>query len=198
MAIQQLFHAHGTLQTSGTGSSFFLGSSDTVWYLEQGGVELFTVDRENNSPSGRRLHLCSLVPGTLLFAMDSQSAPPNFSCLATLQQGSSLYRLERKQLMAALDDPEMFQECCILVDKWLETLNQGLVKDSHQTCQHFLTAGKEETIDKGSRISSDRDLLWLQIVTGAAIFLDMYPLPTPSGRQGHCRCKSDQWSDFRR
>lgn len=180
MTIQQLFHDHGTLQKSGTGSSFLLGSADAVWYLDQGGVELFTVDRDNNTATGRRFHLCSLLPGSLLFGMDSQSGPPNFSCLATLQLGSSLYRLEKEHLLAALDDLELFQECCILVDKWLETLVQGLVKDRRQTCQHFLTPEKEQTIDKGLRVSSDRNLLWLQIVEGEASFLDIHPLATPS------------------
>lgn len=179
MTIRQLFQTLGTLQKSGTGSSFFLHSSNTVWYLDQGGVELFTVDQDNNSPSGRRFYLSSLVPGTLLFGMDPQSGPPTFSCLATLQQGSSLYRLEKQKLLEALDDSAMFQECCILVDKWIETLVGGLIQDRRPTCQHFLTP-KEENIKKGLRVSVDRDILWLQLTEGELIFLDIHPIPGSS------------------
>lgn len=188
MAIQQLFHTQGTLQKSGTGSSFFLDSTDTVWYLDEGGVELFTVDRHIDEANGRLFHLCSLLPGTLLFGMDSPAGPSDFGCLATLQQGSSLYRLEKKYLLAALDEPELFQECCLLTDKWLTTLVQGVGKQSHPSDQFFLTPGKEESIDKDKRISGYSTMLWLQIMDGKTAFLDIYPIaassrpfPLPSG-----------------
>ncbi len=180
MTIQQLFFTHGTLLESGTNASFFLNSHDKVWYLDRGGVELFTVDCKGEEAKGRRFHLCSITSNSILFSMDGINAPSDFACLAIMQQDTCLYSLDRQQLLTALDDSTLFQECVNLSDKWIHSLSLGTTQKKIQKCEHYLHPGKEAILSKGERITSDSDLLWLQCLEGESIFLDIFTLPLSS------------------
>lgn len=187
MAIQQLFHTQGTLQKSGTGSSFSSIppiQSGTSMRGEWNFSPLTGISTRQTAVS----FICALsFPGPCFSAWTLRPDRLTLVVLLPCSREAPCIVL-KKYLLAALDEPELFQECCLLTDKWLTTLVQGVGKQSHPSDQFFLTPGKEESIDKDKRISGYSTMLWLQIMDGKTAFLDIYPIaassrpfPLPSG-----------------
>ncbi|MCP3955946.1 MAG: NHLP bacteriocin export ABC transporter permease/ATPase subunit [Desulfobacterales bacterium] len=180
MTIQQFFTTRGAQQVSGVDSSFSLEKDDGVWFVEQGGIELFSTDLQTDGTPGRRLHLCSLKPGMLLFGMSNRFLPPDSGCIATLQQESVLYRLDRQALTNYIQRPENIDECGVLIDEWVENLTYSLTRNRRETCLHFLQSGEEIEVEIDQPVGCDRELLWARLLVGDVLYLGMHPLKSSS------------------
>lgn len=207
MTIQQLFQTSGSIHDASSGSSFFLDNGEDIWYVDQGGVELFTVDCEQGLAKGRRFHLCSIASNSLLFTMASGDGPSDFACLVSLQQGSILYKLPIDHFLTALGDPSLFQEGAALSDSWLQSISQGAVKEKSVRCEQYLKEKKELLIEAEICVSAKNEPVWVEILEGEAMFLGLsrvsvstLPFPVSSGAWLHtnsqCRLLSRHTADI--
>lgn len=68
-----------------------LGVSNTVWLVEQGGVDLFHVAIAHGAPAGARRHVCRIRPGEVIV---DRPGSPDSALLAVALSGTSWIRLE--------------------------------------------------------------------------------------------------------
>ncbi|MGE5236825.1 MAG: FHA domain-containing protein, partial [Acidobacteriota bacterium] len=70
-SLADVFKSEGELVLATGNQPFLLSRKDTVWYLESGKVEVFTVALDaGNQPVGARTHFISVEAGQVMFGMD--------------------------------------------------------------------------------------------------------------------------------
>ncbi|WP_194713155.1 NHLP bacteriocin export ABC transporter permease/ATPase subunit [Noviherbaspirillum soli] len=87
----QLLAPHGQRQFPLALEPVVLGVSDTVWLVEQGGVDLFHVAIAGSVPAGVRRHVCRIKPGEVIL---DRPGSPDSALMAVALSRTSWIRLE--------------------------------------------------------------------------------------------------------
>ena len=85
------FEACGTRQFPLALEPVVLGGSNTVWLVEEGGVDLFHVAVIDGAPAGVRRHVCRIGPGALVI---DRPGTPESALVAVPLSGTTWLRLE--------------------------------------------------------------------------------------------------------
>ena len=99
-----------------------LGASDTVWVVEQGGVDLFHVAIADGEPAGLRRHVCRINPGELIH---DRPGSPDSALLAIALSRTSWIRLENGGEAVAGDQAaeQVLQQ---LKENWYRALSHAI------------------------------------------------------------------------
>src|SRR3954467_15597441 len=86
-----LLAPHGQRQFPLALEPVVLGASDTMWLVEQGGIDLFHVAIADGVPAGLRRHVCRIKPGEVVL---DRPGSPDSALLAIALSRTSWLRLE--------------------------------------------------------------------------------------------------------
>lgn len=89
--VAQLLAPYGQKQFPLALEPVVLGVSDTVWLVEQGGVDLFHVAIVDGVPAGLRRHVCRIKPGEIII---DRPGSPDSALLAVALSRTAWIRLE--------------------------------------------------------------------------------------------------------
>lgn len=158
---------------------FLLKPKDTVWYLESGKVEVFTISLDaNDEPVGTRGHFISIEPGQLMFGMDLDGFAMGSGFLAVGRMGTHLRRLSISQLRDLAADERYAEELAGMVDTWVSTLSRSLTKEftPGPLVDVNLLEGADVTLANQQKARSGKGVLWLDVSEGNLLFIGMEEL----------------------
>jgi pSer/pThr/pTyr-binding forkhead associated (FHA) protein len=124
------FEDEGEVVIVAANRPFVLSDPDSVYLVESGRIEIFTVALEQGQPSGARTHFVTVEAGGLFFGMDTDRYGMGSGFLATGKAGSELRRFSAARLMRMAAEREAHrQRIAPLVARWIKALSRRLIVD---------------------------------------------------------------------
>lgn len=173
--IGKAFEQEGSPSIIGGNTPFLLDDPVSVWYIQEGQVEIFSVNVEENQPTGPRSHLFTAGTGELLFGIDIAKFEMGTGLLAVGLIGTKIYRIDTGRFYEIAKIPEYIFHSTKLLDKWIGGLSRGLAKDIHTYTRTdiLLEPVKEMTVGDGNICRLQKDILWITLTEGNALYLGM-------------------------
>jgi NHLM bacteriocin system ABC transporter ATP-binding protein len=178
-SLVDVINREGELVLATGNRPFLLSQKDTVWYLEEGKVEVFTVALDaNNKPTGARTHFVSVEAGQVMFGMDLIGFAMGSGFLAVGRMGTQVRALPVSRLRELGRERRFVGEIAALVDGWVDTLSRSLTKEitPGPLVDVNLAEGEEKELYNQQRARSSRGVLWLDVVQGNLLFIGMEEL----------------------
>jgi NHLM bacteriocin system ABC transporter ATP-binding protein len=175
--LQEIFQADGKLEIVGGNQPFVLDDPESVWLLQHGHIELFSVQIENNQPVGTRHHFCSVESGQLLFGMDLATYGVGRGLLAVGMVNTRLLRLPAGCFrQAAMDDPDR-DGAAACVDQWVQALSNGIGRDIHTRTDFMLDHENPLRVEGDKSFRSRKGVFWIAHEGADLVFLGMEDIP---------------------
>ena len=178
--------ALGELQLLSGNAPFLLEGPTTVWWIESGTIEVFSVPLRDGQPAGARSHFMSIPEGSLMFGMNLESFGAGSGFLAAGAMGTRIRRLELDALQTLCSAELHAAELGRLIDLWVQTLSMAVTRDilplpiSHlQVEQNTATAnGGADALNlaAGKRMKAKKGTVWIEAHEGDYLFLGMSDL----------------------
>lgn len=129
---------------------FLIFDANSMWLVESGKVEIFTVAVEAGKPKGARTHFLTAEPGDGFFGLDADSAGYNAGFLAAGRAGSELRRFDTGRLQFFAQVPAHSKRVAEIVSTWVAHLSRRLTSDlpSVPDSQLSLRAGEESELPR--------------------------------------------------
>ncbi|MCC7044018.1 MAG: NHLP bacteriocin export ABC transporter permease/ATPase subunit [Acidobacteria bacterium] len=154
---------------------FLLDDPNSVWYVAQGGVLIFTVAIENGQPVGTRTHFLGVLPGQAIFGFDLQRYGVGSGFLAVGKQGTVVRRIPLARLQQIASTPGRAGSVATLVDIWVAGLTKALVADQvgSKTTRRAIGAKQRVDLDSSTRATAAGEVLWVELESGSVLYNDM-------------------------
>jgi NHLM bacteriocin system ABC transporter ATP-binding protein len=175
--LQEIFQAEGKLEIVGGNQPFVLDDPESVWLLQHGHIELFSVQIENKQPVGTRHHFCSVESGQLLFGMDLAAYGSGRGLLAVGMVNTRLFRLSLRRFRDALVREVDLEGAAVPVDSWVQSLSTGLGRDVHTRTEFMLDHENPLRVDGNKSFRSRKGVFWIAHEGGDLVFLGMEDIP---------------------
>jgi NHLM bacteriocin system ABC transporter ATP-binding protein len=174
-ALRDRIAADGETLIVASGAVRVFDDPDGVWFIHDGGIELFAVQRKDGVQTGPRQHLGSLPAGGLIWGMAQSPDQDGIHLLAMANGDCRLSRVA----VAALDKwgrvPALAEPLAASVDLWIGALSRGMSKSiaPRSPPRRSITAGQDLSVVATDRIVSHRGVTWARLETGAAFYMDI-------------------------
>ena len=179
---------HGTeLEITGK-TPFFLDDPETVWCVLAGQVDVYVTARDGALQTGGRDYLFTMEAGEALFGVERGFFGDTMGLLAGGIPGTKVLRIARSKLLEGTEG-QGIAFTASLVDKFLEGLGRGIVKDIVPLPKVRQKIGGERTALEANKPAGTDELLWGEIVEGRALFVgteDLSPGGTPFALPPNC------------
>ncbi len=157
---------------------FLISDATSVWTVESGVVDVFTVKVEQGKPTGARSHFLSIDEGSAFFGLDADSLDLDSGFLAVGKAGSELRRLpvDRMQLFAPV--PEHRDRITKIVQRWVSALSKRLTSDLPSIPDAAITlfAGETTELREEVVIASGNEVVWIEMPPARFLFDGMASL----------------------
>lgn len=154
---------------------FLLDDPDSVWYVVEGGVLIFTVAIENGQPVGTRTHFLGVLPGQAIFGFDLQRYGVGSGFLAVGKQGTTVRKIPLSRMQQIASTPGRGEAVAALVDTWVKGLTKALIADQvpPRDLPKPLAPKQRVDLDSTMRATAGSDVLWVEMESGSVLFNDM-------------------------
>ncbi|HVY70694.1 MAG TPA: NHLP bacteriocin export ABC transporter permease/ATPase subunit [Verrucomicrobiae bacterium] len=176
-SLHQLLISEGQALVVGGNTPFLLDDPSSVWFVESGSVEVFSVRVENGQATGTRFHFFSVRAGEALFGMDSRTHGRGRGFLAVGMVNTHLRKLPVHRLREWAENPALTSEIASLVDGWVAGLSLGVAKDVNPRTEMILEPAPEVEVRESARFRSKRGVLWIACLEGDLLFIGMEDVP---------------------
>ncbi len=165
------------IAVSGT-SPFLLDDKNSIWFVEEGRIELFTVSVEDGEPAGARNHFATFDDGSVLFGMDLAKYGLDSGFLAVGKVGTKVHRLTQAQFHSIGMAPALNEEVAALVDRWIEKMSQGLTSDiaPRPFFDHGLRPDETVELEPNQQARSAKGVIWVEAKGGDLLYVGLEQL----------------------
>jgi len=182
----------GPLLSLGANRFFTLNDQDGAWYIARGSVDVFTVLYENGVPLGARSFFFEMGEGGLLFGIDKSVENSSRGLLAVPTSGAELIRLDENALRSMAEDDALKHLLIQATEHWLALLSHAISKDINPRTDQLIEPGHSVILDPNRKIRSKKGIVWAEVISGNALFLDMKEIAEP-GRRSVFPVSQDSW-----
>ncbi|MDO8834893.1 MAG: NHLP bacteriocin export ABC transporter permease/ATPase subunit, partial [Vicinamibacterales bacterium] len=152
---------------------FLISDPSAAYYVVSGGVLLFTVAIEKGQPVGPRNHFLALLPGQLLFGLDTARYGYGSGFLAVSKVGTILRRIpiERLRELTAVRSGPMGA----LIETWVAGLSKTLMTgvEHRRAGDAIVEPGKPFELVGPAKATSSQGVVWVSVWNGSVLFVDM-------------------------
>lgn len=182
--LAEVLQAAVALEQASGNRPILLDDPDSVWYIESGRFEIFTVAVRNGQPAGARTHFITVEPGQFMFGMNLADYGMGSGFLAVGRLGTSFRRISVARLHQMAADSAVGEEIARLVDIWITNLSRSLTRDiiPGPLVDVNLIEGQEVTLANQQKARSAKGVLWLEIRRGDLLFINLEPISVESHR----------------
>ncbi len=147
----------------------------SVWFLREGTIELFAVQRKNGAQTGPREHLCSLPADSLIWGIDQDPAADGIHLLALSAGDSHISRMSIATVDRWSADEALVGHLAKALDQWITGLSQGVTKYLSPRRPHRLSicAGEDLDVVETDRIVSHKNVTWARLEDGNGYYIDV-------------------------
>ena len=159
-----------------------LHDPETVWYVEAGGLMIFTAVIAHGEPRGTRTHLLDVGPGECVFGFDAIGIPDGIGVLAVDLDGTVLRRftIERLRELARLDPHAMAPG----VDRWIARVSSSLMRGVTAPRVHPIALVQRVPIELPAlrRAAPSTGVVWIEVPRASVLYNDLIAptFPDPS------------------
>ncbi len=154
---------------------FLLDDPDTMWLVEEGRIDVFTVALKDGEPVGARSHFVSVDAGQALFGMDLATYGMGSGFLASGKTGTKLRKIPFSHLAKLAAAGRHVERIAALVETWVAALSKSLVRDipAGPPADVDLEAGQQVTLDFQKRARAKKGVVWVEVESGALLFISL-------------------------
>lgn len=176
VAARRLAEVGETVSISGS-RAVLLDDPSSVYFVDAGSVEVFTVAVKDGRPVGARTHFLTVPQGEALFGMDLSEAG-DASFLASAKGDAVVRRVPRDGIAALRHDPDAATEATRLIDAWVTRLSRRLTDDIRQRSgsELALAADTDAVIPHGQRVKAGSGVLWVDLEPDTWLYAGMETL----------------------
>jgi ATP-binding cassette subfamily C protein len=151
-----------------------LDSSDSIWIVETGSVDLFAVSKNKSTQrvEGPRIYLGRMGENRILFGMESFIAEQQIKVIAVGRPDTGLAQLPLQRLWQAAEDDLYIDLVCDAVNEWVSTLSQGICNLTPPKQYNLIQAGVSNTFTNSQIVRTKQKLLWISHLSGRSRFLN--------------------------
>ncbi len=154
------FEKEGDQETVGGNEPFLLDDTASMWFVQSGQVDVFSVGLDNGQPAGPRMHVFRAEAGEILLGLDHSKTLTGL--LAVAGMGTSLTTVPRSRLSELARDPAHANTIATCIEKWSAGLLSGIARDSLPLGGGMEpTPGKEMELDDGQSVNPHNGVLWI-------------------------------------
>ncbi len=165
------FEEEGEELVTAANRPMVLSDPDSVWLVESGKIEIFTVALEQGQPVGARTHFVTVEPGQLFFGMDTDRYGMGSGFLAVGKAGSRLRHYSAARLLRLAAEPAHRARVAPMVEHWVEALSRRLVSDIDVPRPDVqLQIDQPFTAEPGKRVASERGVAWVEMPAAQFLF----------------------------
>ncbi|MDR3437884.1 NHLP bacteriocin export ABC transporter permease/ATPase subunit [Telmatospirillum sp.] len=197
--LDQLLDAEGTNLFLPTGTLKVFDDCASVWFLRDGSIDLFAVQRKNGTQTGPREHLCTLPAGSLVWGIDQSPSTDGIHLLALSADDTALTRVSTTTIDRWGRDQALAASLAGAVDQWITGLSRGVTKyiSPRKPPRQSLAPGEELAVTENDRVISHRQVTWALLEAGNGYYIDIkeigddgQPAFVPLTQQGWLRAGS--------
>jgi len=171
---QTLLDEGEMLEVSGN-NPFLLDDPELTWIVEQGRVEIFTVEVKEGKVSGARSHYLTVEQGSGFMGIDLERFGAGYGFLAVGKTGTAL-RAVRTSRMQQLAGAGFFSdEIITLIDTWVRGIARSLTAKiiPGPLIDIALAPDQDVSMELGQKAGSNRGVLWLEVERGDLLYIGM-------------------------
>jgi NHLM bacteriocin system ABC transporter ATP-binding protein len=173
----------GEVMTISGNQPLLLDDPDSLFLLETGKVEIFTVDIRDGETVGSRTHFVTVEPGGTFFGMDLDRYGMGSGMLAVGKVGTAVRKISIASLGNIVHDEESAAEVGALVDGWVHSLSRRITKEilPGPLIDMMLAAGEELWLEGASKAKSGEGILWVDVAESPVLFIGMSEVVSGGG-----------------
>ncbi len=165
--------AAGSCAVIGGNQPFTLNHDDTVWFIADGHVDVFSVSIVDDTPVGSRSHFFSGDAGEALFGMALENHGDARGLVAVAAPGTEIITITMDEFRACVADEAHRAEAVAVLDQWIGHLSHAISRDINPRTDQMLAVGEAPSIEANRRVRSHRGVVWMELIEGNALFLGM-------------------------
>ncbi|MEM7586095.1 MAG: ABC transporter transmembrane domain-containing protein, partial [Acidobacteriota bacterium] len=177
--LRYCFNNEGERIEASGNSPFLLDDPDSVWMIESGKVEIFTVAvGADGEPEGARSHFLSVDTGGYFFGMDLATYGMGSGFLVVGRMGTELRRLNRDRVRELAAIEPLRSRVAAVVDAWVYTMSKALVSEipAVPRADLRLDPGEDGELVDDQKASARHGVIWLDVHRGALLYAGMEAL----------------------
>lgn len=161
-----IFLHDGTPRDVAGNQPLWLSRPETVWWIDQGQVDVFLVPVQDGAAAGARTHLFRRGPGEILCSFPPGVAGVRPGFLAVGSPATRIYELPISRLKELRPEGLLAEGVSQAIDRWIETLCRGFSPD--RLPAEVVKLGPDEEIElSGSEAAQpSTGVLWAKHVQG--------------------------------
>lgn len=175
----ETIHTFGRTYKTGGNKLFSLTSPESVWYIVHGHVDIFTCSLENDRPVGSRNYFFTAGQGELLLGIQHGQSGNDRGLIAVPSPNAEIISFGIEQLKEMMIRPEFANILVILLDTWIGHLSQSISKDINPRTNQLIENVGESKVDANLKIRSNKGIVWVEFLSGEALFLGMKEIMEP-------------------
>ena len=147
---------------------FFLDDPGSMWLVETGRLDVFTVTVKNGEAAGARSFFVGAEPGMAVFGMDLARYGQGSAFLAVGKTGTRLRKIPTKRLAELAKNPAHAERIAMLVEGWIVGLTHALVRDipPDRVLPIDLVPGEPLGLDFQKRARARKGIVWVDAGPG--------------------------------
>lgn len=162
---------------------FLLEDPDSIYYVVEGGLMIFTVALEKGVPVGQRTHFLGIGPGQCCFGFDLKGYALGSGFLVVPKQGSKVRRIPVARLQQLSRVSPQGEGVAALLDTWVGGLSKALTPTTAKRVNELpMKPGTELTLDRTNKATSADGVVWVDLWSGSVLFDDVSTLVFPRKR----------------
>lgn len=170
--LERLFIEGGEAISLAANRPMLLSDSAAIYFVEQGGVDVFMVDVVDKKPSGRRTHFLRVEKGQLM--MGAELLPTlieskSFGLMACGLPNTKLRKLTKATAVKHADIMRVSEGLRGLIEVWIREMAQHINQDKMPRELVPLTPlvpSGPQTLEAGTRFTSGPKAVWVRHISG--------------------------------
>lgn len=162
-----------------TRHAIMLNRPDTVWFILRGYADLFTSWLGDGETAGARTYFFTAGRGELLFGLPECDENPGRSFVAVPSLDAEILRFDLPSLLVLAQDPAVGLELSRLLERWIGHLSSGISREFSPRTDLLLEPGCCLSVPADRKVRACREVVWLKINKGNALFLGMKEVNEP-------------------
>ncbi len=150
---------------------FLLDDSESIWLVESGKMDIFSVQTSDGEIIGSRNHLFRAETGQALIGVNFSNYDSNIGLLASACSGTRLIKLKKTRLQDLSKTPKYAEGVTSIIDSWITGISSGIINSIPPKDYQPLEPGKEFSLEENSSASPDEGIVWVKLLAGKALFM---------------------------
>jgi hypothetical protein len=161
----------------GGNNPVLLNDAESVFLVDSGRVDIFSVHLKDGEPEGIGNHIFRLEAGEALFGIDFGCVEKKIGLFAKGIAGTRLLKLKQSRLRELATTSAYTKEIIHLLDNWITGLYKGIGTEKRPKNYIQLQPEKETLLEKHEIAYPKTGLIWVKHITGNTKLMGIRELP---------------------